>query len=229
MENSGADPWSQHSIVAGFATGAPNQTLMEFAHAELARAPGCRALDIGCGAGRNAVPLAAMGWRVVGVDRSHPMLAAAGERARNEGIGDGLRVARAAMDRLPIADRSCHLLIAHGIWNLAHSSGEFRRAVREAARVATPNAALFVFTFSRSTFDANAEPVAGEPFVFTQFSNTPYCFLTSEQLVNELAAAGFTADATAPLRELNRRIPGMLAASGAPVIWEGIFRYRPTR
>jgi hypothetical protein len=83
-----------------------------------------------------------------------------------------------------------------------------------------------VFTFSRSTFDADAQPVAGETFVFTQFSGQPQCFLTADQLVSELAAAGFIPDAGSPLVEHNRRRPGSLPSPGVPVIYEGLFRRR---
>ena len=40
----------------------------------------------------------------------------------------------------------------------------------------------------------------------------------------ELEAADFALDAAAPLRELNRPVPGALPARGAPVIYEGVFR-----
>jgi SAM-dependent methyltransferase len=218
------DPWSSPSTVAGFATGTPNQALMEFARNEMARTGGGLVLDIGCGAGRNAVPLAALGWRVLGVDLSLPMLVAAAERARREQVETRLALVRAPMEWLPVSGTSCDLVVAHGIWNLARSGAEFRDGLREAARVAKPGAALFIFTFSRGTFDADAKPVVGESFVFTQFSDSPQCFLRREQLIGELGATGFTPDPAVPLRELNRRTPGMLAASGAPVIWEGVFR-----
>ena len=101
---------------------------------------------------------------------------------------------------------------------------EFRRAVADAARAAKPGAALFVFTFSRNTLSTEAKPVSGEPFVFTEFSREPQCFLTDEQLVSELREAGFEPDSGVPLRELNRRPPGMVARGGPPVIYEGSFR-----
>jgi 2-polyprenyl-6-hydroxyphenyl methylase/3-demethylubiquinone-9 3-methyltransferase len=192
----------------------------------MARVTRRRALDIGCGAGRNSVPLAALGWDVLGVDLSPPMVRAAIDRKHREAPDAGAEFALAAMDRLPLADRSCDLIVAHGIWNLARTGSEFRGAVREAGRVAATGAALFVFTFSRSTLAATATPLAGESFVFTPIPDHPQCFLTGPQLVAELGAAGFVPDPAAPLRELNPRVPGMLVAVGSPVIWEGAFRYR---
>jgi SAM-dependent methyltransferase len=183
-------------------------------------------LDIGCGAGRNALPLAVQGWHVLGLDMSMPMLRAAGGRARDHDSAAPLRLALAPMDRLPVAGASCDFVIAHGIWNLARSSTEFRRAVREAARVAAADAAAFVFTFSRHTLPPDARPVAGESFVFTQFSGEPQCFLTEEELVTELGAGGFVLDEAIPLRELNRPAPGSLPTRGAPVIYEAVFRRR---
>lgn len=186
-------------------------------------------LDIGCGAGRNAVPIAAGGWNVLGVDLSRPMLAAAAARARNEQVADRCRVALGSMDHLPVAPRSCQLIVAHGIWNLARSAEEFRRGVHEAAGAAAVGAALFVFTFSRSTLADTAQPVAGESFIFANLAGERQVFVTGGQLLSELAAAGFVPDPALPLREINPRKPGCLVAAGSPVIWEGAFRFTSTR
>ena len=75
------------------------------------------------------------------------------------------------MESIPTRNGRFDLVIAHGIWNLARSAAQFRRALGEAARVAKPGAGLFVFTFSRNTFPLETKPVAREPFVFTQFSD----------------------------------------------------------
>src|SRR5688572_275670 len=139
--------WDVPCTVAGFERSLPNEVLMRFAAAELERVPRGLAVDIGCGAARNGVPLAEQGWRVVGVDFSAPMLAAAARRAAAAGVEDRLRLARADMGALPIPDRSADFIVAHGIWNLARSSAEFRRGVAEAARIARRGAGLFVFTF----------------------------------------------------------------------------------
>lgn len=218
--------WSTPETVAGFAGSPPNGTLMQFAAAERAGRDRVRVLDVGCGAARNAVPLALEGWEVFGVDTSLPMLEAAARRREAHGLAGRVHLARATMAALPVRDRSVDLIVAHGIWNLARSCDEFRAAVREAARTGRPGAALFLFTFSRYTLPDSASPVPGEPFVFTQFSGSPQCFLTHSELLDELAAAGFHPDPAVPLRELNRPT-GLLRPSGGPVIWEGAFRLQP--
>jgi SAM-dependent methyltransferase len=50
-----------------------------------APAPG-RALDVGCGSGRDAVYLAKRGWQVTGVDSAEAGLSAARQRAQREGV-----------------------------------------------------------------------------------------------------------------------------------------------
>ena len=223
---SDSSAWNRADTVAGFARSSPNERLLEFAAAR-ARAVGLgRVLDIGCGAARNAVPLAVRGWRVLGTDLSRPMLLAAAARAQGEAVGARVQLVESRMDALPVADRSFDLVIAHGIWNLAGSGDEFRRGVSEAARAAVPGAALFVFTFSRHTIPDAATAIAGESFVFTEFSGHPQCFLTEDQLVEELARAGFAPMADWPLRELNRPAPRALVSGGAPVIYEGGFHLR---
>ena len=213
--------WSDAHTVEGFVQSAPNAMLMDVA-ARMCQ-PSARLLDLGCGAGRNAVPLAHAGWRVFGSDLSSAMLTAAARRVEAETLQDRVSLILASMDSLPFAEDAFDFIVAHGIWNLARSGQEFRRAVSEAARVARPRAPLFLFTFSRNTLADNASPVPDESFVFTQFSGQPQCFLTAEQIISELATAGFAADHSTPLRELNRP-RAELRTTGGPVIYEGVFR-----
>jgi SAM-dependent methyltransferase len=215
--------WSRPDTVAGFARSAPNPALMQCAASEM-DAGSKRLLDIGCGAGRNIVPLARLGWNAVGIDLSLAMIAAAVTRMRDEHLETHLQFALAGMHELPFPARSFDFIIAHGIWNLARSGREFRLGLAEAARVARPRSALFVFTFSRNTLPPDARPVPTESFVFTQFSGERQCFLTSEELASELGAVGFSPDPLSPLRELNLPKPGTLYSGGAPVIYEGVFR-----
>jgi SAM-dependent methyltransferase len=66
--------------------------------------PGARLLDLCCGQGRHAVPLAQLGFQVTGLDLSRPLL----DRAAAVAAGRGRRVAlvEADMRRLPFADAS---------------------------------------------------------------------------------------------------------------------------
>jgi ubiquinone/menaquinone biosynthesis C-methylase UbiE len=170
--------------------------------------------------------MAASGGTVIGTDISWPMLEGARRRVAAEGVAAQVRLVGSSMDALPLRDASVDLVVAHGIWNLARSAGEFRRAVAEAARVARPGACLFLFTFSRNTLAPTDRPVQGEPFVFTQFANEPQCFLTEAQVKEELLRAGWEKDPPGPLTEYNRPVAGPTMAQGGPVIYEGTFRLR---
>jgi hypothetical protein len=129
------------------------------------------------------------------------------------------------MDSLPVASGAFDLVVAHGIWNLARSGAEMRRGMAEAARAAAPGAALFVFTFSRHTLPNQARPVEGEDFVFTEFAGEPQCFLTADELVEELHRHGFVPDPAVPLRELNSRPAVHSQPVGPPVILQAAFRF----
>jgi SAM-dependent methyltransferase len=222
MRASAPETWQRPDIVAGFAQASPNPQLLAYARQQQRRhwAP-LRVADIGCGAGRNAVPLAEAGYDVIGLDRSRPMLAAAAARP----VGGSLQLIEAAMDDLPLQDNSVDLIVAHGIWNLARSDQELREALAESARIATADATAFVFTFSRHTLPVSAVPVDGESLTFTDFSGAPQVFLAAEQLLAEMAAVGFEPDPTFRLRELNLPPAGQARLGGAPVIFEAAFRF----
>ena len=59
---------------------------VEFLIRELRLTPGMRVLDVGCGAGYHAVPLARRGFKVVGLDLSERMLADARAAAREADV-----------------------------------------------------------------------------------------------------------------------------------------------
>src|SRR5574338_1072999 len=114
MDPLAGSPWSQPEKVAGFARSGPNPRLVQYAGEELRRVGSGRVADIGCGAGRNAVPLAELGWDVVGTDLSWPMVEAATSRTGTPGSGGRLQFALAPMDALPLQDTSVDVVIAHG-------------------------------------------------------------------------------------------------------------------
>jgi ubiquinone/menaquinone biosynthesis C-methylase UbiE len=98
-------------------------------------------LDVACGFGRHAVPLAAAGYKVVGVDRSQTLLAEARRRA---GDGRWPELVQADYRELPFADESFDAAI-----NLFTSLGylgdeEDTRALAEIARVLRPDGRLVI-------------------------------------------------------------------------------------
>ena len=96
--------WDAPATVDSFVRSPANHMLLHYA-AGLRRADRpSRVLDIGCGAGRNAVPLARAGFMTTGTDLSQPMLRAAADR---DSCGR-LTLLRAAMDALPVRDRHAH-------------------------------------------------------------------------------------------------------------------------
>jgi SAM-dependent methyltransferase len=217
--------WEDPRTVAGFVSSPPNEVLLDFARGRRRLGAGT-CLDIGCGAARNAEPLAELGYHVVGTDLAAPMLVAAQQRlARRHHLS--FELVRAPMTPLPFPDAAFDLIVAHGIWNLARSGAEFRSAVAEAARVARPGAGLFLFTFSRHTLPHDALPDAGESFVFSSWNGEPQCFLTEAEITDELLRVGFVRDTDAPLTEYN--VTPLLTSrlAGPPAIYEGTFTLQP--
>ena len=82
----------------------------------LGLAPGARLLDLCCGQGRHAVPLAQLGFQVTGLDLSRPLLDRAAAVAAGQGRRPGL--VEADMRRLPFADGSFDAVV-----NLFHAFG----------------------------------------------------------------------------------------------------------
>jgi ubiquinone/menaquinone biosynthesis C-methylase UbiE len=117
--------------------------------ASAARLSACPAggdlLDVPCGYGRHAIPLARAGYRVTGVDRSPTLLAEAQRRAGD----DGPALVEADYRELPFEDESFDAAL-----NLFTSLGfygddEDVRALTEIGRVLRPRGRLVIETMHR--------------------------------------------------------------------------------
>jgi SAM-dependent methyltransferase len=103
---------------------------------QLGLAPGARLLDLCCGQGRHAVPLARLGYRVTGLDLSRPLLARAAAAAAG---GQPVGLVAADMRRLPFADGRFDAVL-----NLFHAFGyledqtQDELVLAEVARVLAP-------------------------------------------------------------------------------------------
>jgi ubiquinone/menaquinone biosynthesis C-methylase UbiE len=102
---------------------------------------GSVALDIGCGAGREAIFLAQKGFQVYGVDFSQAALRIAKRRAIKAGVSVNWRWADAT--NLPVPDQSVDFVNDRGCF---HVIGENRRlkVARELWRVMKPGARMLL-------------------------------------------------------------------------------------
>ena len=137
---------------------------------------GHRVLDIGCGTGRAAAALAERGSRVWGVEPEPEMAARARERLST------VKVAPA--ERLPFKDgwfdRALMWLVLHLV--------DRPRALAEAFRVLAPDGRLVIATFHWDYFEGHWLA----PFFPSLEEIDRAQFSTTEDLVAELEATGFT-------------------------------------
>jgi ubiquinone/menaquinone biosynthesis C-methylase UbiE len=99
--------------------------------------PGQRVLDIGCGYGRIAVPIAMAGYQVVGLDISPRLLAASWQHAHGQGVT--VLWLQASMCRMPLATNTCDVALC--LWSAFYEllvSDEQLAAVQEIVRVLRP-------------------------------------------------------------------------------------------
>jgi SAM-dependent methyltransferase len=99
--------------------------------------PGARLLDLCCGQGRHAVPLAQLGYRVTGLDRSRRLLDRAAGLAA--GRGQRLGLVQADMRRLPFADASFDAVInLFNAFGYLEDDQQDELVLHEVARVLAP-------------------------------------------------------------------------------------------
>ncbi|MEZ5962941.1 MAG: bifunctional 2-polyprenyl-6-hydroxyphenol methylase/3-demethylubiquinol 3-O-methyltransferase UbiG [Planctomycetota bacterium] len=103
---------------------------------------GAMVADIGCGGGLLALPLAARGARVVGLDHSLPSLRAAQRQAPG-----AAHLVCADLRRCPLRDTSADLVLLADV--LEHVA-DWPAALHEAARLLRPGGALYVNTINRT-------------------------------------------------------------------------------
>jgi ubiquinone/menaquinone biosynthesis C-methylase UbiE len=109
---------------------------------DLALRTGGSALELGCGTGRVALPLVRAGVRLVGIDRSAPMLARARQRFRRARVRAPALV-RGDIRALPLAGARFDLVLApYGILQSLTSDRDLTATLDATARVLRPQGLL---------------------------------------------------------------------------------------
>lgn len=109
---------------------------------DMARRQGGPVLELGCGTGRVAVPVARTGVAVVGVDRSDRMLSRLRQRLRRMKARPPLQPVRADIRALPFLAPSPFTLVMapYGILQSLLDEGDLTATLRSVARVSAPGA-----------------------------------------------------------------------------------------
>ncbi len=103
---------------------------------QLAARAAAPVLELGCGTGRLLAPLARDGIRILGIDRSEPMLAFAHRRLRRAGSPANAALARGDIRHLPFRARSFDLVMApYGMLQSLTRERDLRETLAEVARV----------------------------------------------------------------------------------------------
>lgn len=121
--------------------------------AQLQLNPGAVVLDVGCGHGREAVSLATLGARVVGVDFTSALLARATNLA--ERLGVAVSWVRGDMRQLPVQSQSVRGALLFDAFGFFDTDDENQTVLAELARVLAPGGRLAIKV-------ANAEPILAD-------------------------------------------------------------------
>lgn len=151
--------------------------------------------DLGCGTGHISAALAPSVARVIAVDESGPMLAAARARLAD---APNVELREGHIESLPLEDASLDVAI---LFLVAHFITDPARAMQEVRRVLKPGGRLLIVDL----LPHDREDLAAQGHVWQGFSE--------EQIKDWLASAGFTHSRYRPMAQTNDRTPGLFVST----------------
>jgi ArsR family transcriptional regulator len=151
--------------------------------------------DLGCGTGHISTALAPSVLRVIAVDESGPMLAAARARLADT---PNIDLREGHIESLPLEDTSLDVAI---LFLVAHFITDPARAMQEVRRVLKPGGRLLLVDL----LPHDREDLAAQGHIWQGFSQ--------DQIADWLSTAGFTAVRYRPMAQTNDRTPGLFVST----------------
>jgi ubiquinone/menaquinone biosynthesis C-methylase UbiE len=118
--------------------------------------PGCRVLEVGCGAGLISVILAKQGYQVVATDRLDVMVRLTRDRAKSAGVSGRITTEKCDVYELPFPAGSFDVVLAVGVLPWLHCPG---RALLEIARVLSRSGRVIITSDNKWTLTTLFDPL----------------------------------------------------------------------
>jgi ArsR family transcriptional regulator len=151
--------------------------------------------DLGCGTGHISAAIAPSVARVIAIDESGPMLAAARERL---GPLANVELREGHIESLPLEDAELDVAV---MFLVAHFMADPARAMQEVRRVLKPGGRLLLVDL----LTHDREELAAQGHIWQGFSE--------EQITGWLSTAGFTHSRYRPLAQVNERTPALFVST----------------
>ena len=138
-------------------------------YVELARDAGGPVVELGVGTGRIAIPTAAAGIHVIGIDSSPGMLAVCRDEADRAGVGERLDLRLGDLRRPPVSERVSLVTCPFRAFLHLADDGERLEALRAARELLVPGGRLAFDVFEPDQDDiaqTNARWLEREPGIF---------------------------------------------------------------
>lgn len=182
--------WNEEEVINNFTVRNP-VSRWSTVLASVALPVGSKALDIGCGAGRNIELLCHLGFDSYGLDISRGMLDITRLRVSAQSHPGRFNLLQGEMSSLSFCDNSFDVIISNGVFHNAISLLEMRLSLSEACRVLKTNGLLLLSMFNADFIDTDSVSNTNSEGVFTTADNLRMVLLRSTDIMSLLGDKGF--------------------------------------
>lgn len=176
--------WNDPAIVKEFAGYPAPQYWVDFLK-DLPNSANLRAVDVGCGGGRNTQLLLDLGFQVWACDVHEGMVTSTKKRVADK-LGEaeaGKRVIAASFLQLPYEDAEFDVVIASGVLHNTETIEEELQGITELSRIIKPGGYACVNVFYQGVVPEELKPARADGRVFFTREGLYMTLLTKEELM----------------------------------------------